>query len=92
MKIFTKGHDVGGRAYDRGAPPWRRSPAQDIGHRHGNLRTAQQLVRQAYDYVSQAQFTNNNDMGGHAGRAKELLRQANDELKMAAKTANSNQR
>ena len=67
-------------------------PTQNIGGRHGNLRAAQQLVREAYDYVSNAQAANEFDLGGHAGRAKEFLRQANDELKMAAETANDHER
>ena len=63
-------------------------PAQNIGMRHGNLRAAQQMVRQAFDYITDAQIDNSYDLGGHAGRAKELLREAADELKMAAPTAN----
>jgi len=67
-------------------------PAQNIGMRHGNLRAAQDMVRQAFDYVTNAQIDNGYDLGGHAGRAKELLREASDELKMAAQTANANER
>jgi hypothetical protein len=67
-------------------------PAQNIGMRHGNLRAAQDMVRQAFDDVTNAQIDNGYDLGGHAGRAKELLREASDELKMAAQTANSNER
>lgn len=64
-------------------------PAQDISpERHGNLAAAQDLVRQAFDRISAAQQANEFDLGGHAGKAKELLRQANEELKLAAETAN----
>lgn len=64
-------------------------PAQNISHaRHGNLANAQDLVRQAFDYVTAAQEANEFDLGGHAARAKDLLRQANDELRMAATAAN----
>ncbi len=66
-------------------------PAENIGMRHGNLRAAQQSVRDAFDYVTKAQADNRYDLGGHAGRAKELLRQASDELKMGAETANSHE-
>ena len=66
-------------------------PPQNIGMRHGNLRAAQQLVREAYDYVTNAQAANEYDLGGHAARAKQLLRDASQELKLAAETANSNE-
>lgn len=57
--------------------------------RHGNLAAAQELVLQAFDRLSQAQEANNSQLGGHAARAKELLREANEEIKAAAITANS---
>lgn len=59
-------------------------PSQNIGKRHGNLRDAQRLSRQAYDKITAAQRANEFDMGGHAARAKELLEQANEEMKKAA--------
>lgn len=65
------------------------APVQNIDpNRHGNLAAAQRLVRQAYDRVTVAQKDNRYDMGGHATRAKELLRQANEELKLSAEAAN----
>jgi hypothetical protein len=57
-------------------------------YRHGNLAAAQELVRGAYDKLSDAQFANHAELGGHAARAKELLREASDEIKLAAITAN----
>lgn len=64
-------------------------PVRDISSsRHGNLAAAQQLVQQAFDRITAAQQANEFDLGGHAGKAKELLRQANQELKLAAETAN----
>lgn len=57
--------------------------------RHGNLAAAQELVLQAFDRLSDAQQANNSQLGGHAARAKELLREANEEIKAAAITANS---
>jgi hypothetical protein len=64
-------------------------PAQNIDPaRHGNLAAAQDMVREAYDKVSVAQFDNNSQLGGHAAHAKELMREANDEIKMAAIVAN----
>ncbi len=67
-------------------------PIQDISpYRHGNLAEAQQLTVQAFDRITAAQIDNSYDFGGHAGRAKELLRKANIELKMAAEAANHHQ-
>ena len=43
---------------------------------------------QALDRLSDAQVANDYQLGGHVGRAKELLRQANEEIKLAAETAN----
>jgi hypothetical protein len=64
-------------------------PEVDIDpYRHGNLAAAQQMIRQAFDRVSDAQEANNYRLGGHAARAKELLSQASEEIKMAAIAAN----
>lgn len=63
-------------------------PVLNVGSHHGNLEAAQELVRQAYDRLSEAQAANNDKLGGHASRAKELLLQANDEIKLAAEAAN----
>lgn len=64
-------------------------PVQNIDmNRHGNLATAQNLVRDAYDKVGDAQAANSSELGGHAARAKELMREANDEIKLAAIAAN----
>ena len=64
-------------------------PVQNIDpERHGNLAAAQRLVVQAFERLSDAQNANDYQLGGHANRAKELLRQANDEIKMAAEAAN----
>jgi hypothetical protein len=60
--------------------------------RHPNLAAAQRLTQQAWDRILVAQKANEWDMGGHAQRAKELLDQANRELKLAAETANKNPR
>jgi hypothetical protein len=91
MKTFGKSMMVAATLVAGGAA-MAQEPAQNIGMRHGNLRQAQQLVRDAFDYITNAQIDNRYDLGGHAGRAKELLREASDELKMAAQTANSNER
>lgn len=70
-------------------PAVAREPAQNISrYRHGNLAAAQDLVRQAFDRLTAAQQANEFDLGGHASKAKELLRQANDEMRQAATAAN----
>ena len=63
-------------------------PEVDIGNRHGNLRNAQEHIVQAWRLVGEAQRDNNGHLGGHAERAKELLSQANEELRAAADSAN----
>jgi hypothetical protein len=64
-------------------------PVENVSpYRHGNLANAQELVRGAYDKLSDAQYANNDQLGGHAARAKELLREAGEEIKLAAIAAN----
>ena len=72
------------------APPQGSAPPVDIGERHGNMRAAQQLIQQAWLKVDEAQQDNNYNLGGHAGRAKELLAQASSEIKQSAEQANHN--
>ena len=56
---------------------------------HPNLAEAQRLILQANHYITEAQKDNRYDMQGHAEKARQLLAQANHELKAAAQTANS---
>lgn len=64
-------------------------PAQNVSPaRHPNIAAAQRLTEQAFNRISMAQQANEYDMNGHAQRAKDLLAQANNELKAAAETAN----
>jgi hypothetical protein len=58
--------------------------------RHPNLAAAQRFCQQAYEKVTAAQQANEWDMQGHAAKAKELLNQADNELKAAAGAANRN--
>lgn len=58
--------------------------------RHPHLSQAQHLVTQASQQIRVAQQANRDLLGGHAARALQLLDQANNELKMAAETANRN--
>ena len=59
--------------------------------RHGNLAAAQQNIQQAFNSISAALQANEDQLGGHAARAKEYLREANDEIAAAAGVADNNQ-
>ena len=68
-------------------------PVEDISaKRHPNLAAAQRLSRDAWEKVSAAEKANEFDMDGHAAKAKALLDQVNNELKMAAEAANKNKK
>jgi hypothetical protein len=72
-----------------GAVVFAQRPSVNVGDRHGNMRAAQQLIQQAWDKITEAQQDNNYNLGGHAGRAKDLLNQASAEIKLSAEDANS---
>jgi len=57
--------------------------------RHPNIAAAQRFVDQAFAKITAAQRANEFDLGGHAAKAKDLLDQANRELKLAAEAANA---
>ena len=54
---------------------------------HPNLKAAHEHVKQAMAKISAAQKANEFDMQGHAAKAKELLEQAEGEIKQAAEAA-----
>jgi hypothetical protein len=60
-------------------------------HHHGNLAAAQESIVQAFNRISDAQHANDGQLGGHAQRAKELLSNANEELRLAADVSNEHQ-
>ena len=65
-------------------------PAQNVsGKKHPNLAAAQHLSHQAWEKVKAAQAANEWDLAGHAQKAKDLLDQVNNELKLAAETSNA---
>lgn len=65
-------------------------PVVDIDKRiHPNLAAAQQHLVEANRYIATAQKDNRYDMKGHAEKARELLKQADQELKAAAEAANA---
>jgi hypothetical protein len=66
-------------------------PAENVSKgKHPNLAAAQRLTAQAFSKITAAQEANEFDMQGHAKKAKDLLDQANNELKQAAGAANKN--
>jgi len=68
-------------------------PIRDVSPaRHPNIAAAQRMCRQAWEKIVEAQRANEWDMDGHAQKAKELLDQADRELKLAAEAANRNRR
>jgi hypothetical protein len=62
------------------------------GKRHPNLAAAQRLSQQAFEKITAAQQANEWDMDGHAAKAKDLLDQVNQQLKLAAEAANKNKK
>jgi|SRR5215471_17768371 len=79
-----------------GPLPAQKKPAQNVSpRRHPNLAAAQRLTAQAFKRVTdaqQAQQANEWDMEGHAQKAKDLLDQANNELKQAAQATNKDKK
>jgi DICT domain-containing protein len=66
-------------------------PVDNISaQKHPNLAAAQRLSQQAFERISAAQQANEFDMDGHAAKAKDLLQQANEQLRVAANYANRN--
>lgn len=62
-----------------------RRPETDIDpHRHANLAEAQHHVLAAFESAKKGEDEHPAEYGGHAGKALELLDQANHELKEAA--------
>ena len=64
------------------------APVVNISTHHGNLRSAQGHIVDAYQLIDKAQSANHGQLGGHAQKAKDLLVQADQELRLAANVAN----
>lgn len=64
-------------------------PARDVSpKKHPNLAAAQRFCERAWQRTLDAQQANEWDLKGHAQKAKELLEQANAQLKLAAEASN----
>jgi hypothetical protein len=73
------------------APPAQKKPVQNVSpKKHPNLARAQRQTENAFNSITAAQQANEFDLAGHAAKAKELLDQANQELKKAAEVSNIN--
>lgn len=73
------------------APPVQKKPVRNIScQKHPNLCRAQKQTDNAFNSITAAQQANEFDLAGHAAKAKELLDQANKELKQAAEVSNIN--
>lgn len=59
---------------------------------HPNLAKAQRQSKAAYESIVAAQEANEWDLAGHAQKAKDLLDQVNNELKLAAEQSNANKK
>jgi len=59
---------------------------------HPNIIAAREDAQHAIEKMKAAQVANEYDMGGHAAKAEQLLRQAEGEMKMAAEAANKNKK
>ncbi len=67
------------------------APTQNVNpSRHPNIAAAERLTEMAYQKIVAAQQGNEYDLNGHAAKAKELLEQADQELKLAAGASNKN--
>jgi hypothetical protein len=56
---------------------------------HPNLKAADKALATAWEKITAAQKANEFDMDGHAAKAKDAIKVAVDELKLAAETANA---
>jgi hypothetical protein len=79
-------------AFAFGAVAVAQAPPVNVGEKHGNMRAAQQLIRQAWEKIDAAQQDNNYNLGGHAGKAKDLLTQAAEEIRLSADVANEHRK
>jgi hypothetical protein len=93
MKTMTKSRIflnlAASTAFICGGVLFAQAPVVNIdAHKHPNLAGAQSSIVQAYQLIDRAQSANRDELGGHAERAKDLLMQADAELRAAANVSN----
>lgn len=59
---------------------------------HPNIIAAREDAQHAIEKMKAAQVANEYDMGGHAEKAEKLLREAEQQMKLAAEAANKNEK
>ena len=59
---------------------------------HPNIIAAREDAQHAIEKMHAAQVANEYDMNGHAAKAKQLLKDAEKEMKLAAEAANKNKK
>ena len=57
-------------------------------HGHPNIIAAREATERAINRLEAAQRANEYDMGGHAAKAEKLLREAEEQMRLAAEAAN----
>ena len=55
---------------------------------HPNIISAREHAQMAIEKLKAAQVANEYDMGGHAAKAEKLLREAEEQMRLAAEAAN----
>ena len=55
---------------------------------HPNIVAAREHAQMAIEKLKAAQVANEYDMGGHAAKAEKLLREAEEQMRLAAEAAN----
>ena len=80
-------------AFICGGVMFAQAPVVNIdAHKHPNLAGAQNNIVQAYQLIDRAQSANRDELGGHAQKAKQLLMEADGELRAAANASNAEHR
>jgi hypothetical protein len=64
----------------------------DGKYSHPNLVAADKLCAQAFAKLEAAQVANEFDLGGHAKKAKDLIQQAQEEIRLAKEKAGAGKR
>jgi hypothetical protein len=85
--IFAAGVLVGQVVVPIPPPPRVTVPAN-----YGNLQDAQKSLLVAYNYLRAAQVANNDQLGGYASTAEDLIDQANNDVLLAAEYAAAHNR
>jgi hypothetical protein len=67
-------------------------PKVTVPATYGNMQDAQKSLLMAYNYLIAAQKANNDNLGGYAATAEQLIDQANNDILLAAEYAAAHNR